>query len=255
MSTTSAKPVGQVILVGAGPGSADLITMRGYRALVAADVVMYDNLIDPSVLDDLSAELIYVGKRCGRHSIPQESICDLLARHAMAGRQVVRLKGGDPTVLGRGGEEALHLARRGIPVSFVPGVTNAVAAAELADIPVTHRGLADSFAVVSAHLRGDELSFSMPPYHARTTLVVMMGVGSLPDWQPQLLALDYPPATPVAFVTNAGRANQRVLISSVARAVEDARTHDLKTPTTAIIGEVVRLRAEMQTEDAIVQTA
>ena len=246
---------GRVLLVGAGPGAADLITVRGYRALQAADVVLYDNLIDESILDVVEGEAIYVGKRAGRHSIPQEQICDLLAKHAMAGKFVVRLKGGDPTVLGRGGEEALHLAGLGIPVAFVPGVSNCIAAAELAGVPVTHRGIADSFCVVSAHRRGDEADFSMPPYHPRTTLVVMMGVGSLPQWQPQLLGLGYPADVPVGFVTDAGRPEQRVLVTTLGEAVTFAVEQELRTPTTAIIGHVVQLREVLRGEDDRVQTA
>ncbi len=246
---------GQVMLVGAGPGAADLITLRGYRALQAADVVLYDNLIDYSILDDLKAEQIYVGKRSGAHSIPQERICELLSRHAMAGKLVVRLKGGDPTVLGRGGEEAIHLARLGIPVTLVPGVSNSIAAPELAGIPVTHRGIADSFCVVSAHRRGEERVFSLPPYHPRTTIVVMMGVGTLPDWQPQLLGLGYPAELPIAFVTEAGRPEQSVLVSTLGCAVDDAAKAELRTPTTAVIGEVVTLREVLRGEDEHAATA
>lgn len=253
MSVTAMR--GTVMLVGAGPGAADLITVRGYRALQTADVVLYDNLIDESILDVVVGEKVYVGKRAGRHSIPQESICDLLAKHASAGKFVVRLKGGDPTVLGRGGEEALHLAGLGIPVTFVPGVSNSIAAPELAGVPVTHRGIADSFCVVSAHRRNDETDFSMPPYHPRTTLVVMMGVGSLPQWQPQLLGLGYPPDLPIAFVTDAGRPEQRVHSTVLGEAVSEAERISLKTPTTSVVGHVVGLRAVLRGEDDRVQTA
>ena len=246
---------GEVILVGAGPGAADLITLRGWRALQTADVVLYDNLIDHTLLDDLDAELIYVGKRCGAHAVPQERTCELLARHALAGRRVVRLKGGDSTVLGRGGEEALHLAGLGVRVRMVPGVSNSIAAPELAGIPVTHRGVADSFCVVSAHRRGDAQDFSMPPYHPRTTLVVMMGVRTLPVWQAQLLALGYPEETPVAFITDAGRADQRVLVSALGRAPAAASEAGLRTPTTAIVGDVVRLRAQIRGEVSLAATA
>jgi uroporphyrin-III C-methyltransferase / precorrin-2 dehydrogenase / sirohydrochlorin ferrochelatase len=237
---------GRVYLVGAGPGAADLITLRGYRALQAADVILYDNLIDFSVLDGIEGEQIYVGKRAGQHSVPQERTSDMLARHAMAGKTVVRLKGGDPMVLGRGGEEAIHLARLGIPVTMVPGVSNCIAAPELAGIPVTHRGIADSFMVVSAHRRGDELDFSLPPFHPRTTLVILMGVGSLSTWRQQLLEQDWPQETPVGFVTDAGRPEQSVITTTLGRAVEDSE--GLKTPTTAIVGQVVSLRPEMMGE-------
>lgn len=238
---------GQVFLVGAGPGAADLITLRGYRALQSADVVLYDNLIDFALLDELDAELIYVGKRCGRHSVPQERTCDLLARHAMAGKTVVRLKGGDPTVLGRGGEEALHLAGMGIPVTMVPGVSNCIAAPELAGIPVTHRGIADSFLVVSAHRKGEEAEFSLPPFQPRTTLVLLMGVGTLPVWRRQLLDQGWPASTPVGFITDAGRPDQQVRTTTLGRAEIDGE--GLKTPTTAVVGGVVEVRSQLRGED------
>jgi uroporphyrin-III C-methyltransferase len=250
------NPRGKVILVGAGPGAADLITVRGLRALQAADVILYDNLIDHTLLDGLTAELVYVGKRCGaKHSVPQGRTLELLAAHALAGRTVVRLKGGDSTVLGRGGEEALHLAGLGIEVSMVPGVSNAIAAPELAGIPVTHRGIADSFCVVSAHRRNDELDFSLPPYHPRTTVVVLMGVRTLPVWRRQLFELGYPRDTPIAFITDAGGDRQRRLVSTLEAALEDASEAGLRTPTTAVVGGVVRLCASTHAEVPLAATA
>ncbi len=237
---------GQVTLVGAGPGAADLITLRGYRALLEADVVLYDNLIDHSILDGITAELLYVGKRCGAHAMPQSRICQLLAQHALAGRRVVRLKGGDPTVLGRGGEEALYLTHAGVAVTFIPGVSNAIAAPELAGIPVTHRGLADSFAVVSAHPRDGGDDFSLPPFHPSTTLVILMGVRTLPLWRRRLCVLGYPPELPVALITSAGRPDQTVRFTTVAQAEQDAE--GLRTPTTCVIGEVVQVAAQMQSD-------
>ncbi len=234
---------GRVYLVGAGPGAADLITLRGYRALKEADVILYDSLIDFSVLEGIEGEQIYVGKRAGQHSMPQERTSEMLARYATAGKTVVRLKGGDPMVLGRGGEEALHLARLGVPVTLIPGVSNCIAAPELAGIPVTHRGIADSFCVVSAHRRGDELDFSLPPYQPRMTIVLLMGVGSLLEWRQQLLEHDWPGSTPVAFITDAGCPDQSVIVSTLQRAASlDGK---LRTPTTAIVGGVVNVRTEL----------
>jgi uroporphyrin-III C-methyltransferase len=142
---------GYVWIVGAGPGAPDLITLRGWRALREADVVLYDSLVDPSLLDGLPAVRVFVGKRCGAHAIAQERIFELLARLALEGRRVVRLKGGDPSVLGRGGEEALRLTELGVAYEIVPGVTSATAVPVLAGIPVTHRSVADSFLVATAH--------------------------------------------------------------------------------------------------------
>lgn len=233
---------GRVSLVGGGPGPADLISLRGYRALLAAEVVLYDSLVDPEVLAEVPCETIYVGKRCGEHAMTQEQICALLAEHALAGKHVVRLKGGDPMVLGRGGEEARYLGALGIPVTLVPGITSSVAAPELAGIPVTHRGVSDSFHVVSAHRRNDEQEFSLPPFHPRTTLVILMGVRTLPVWREQLRGLGYPDDLPVAFVTSGGWAQQQVVVSTLEHAQQDAEDAGVDSPTTAVVGHVVSLR-------------
>ncbi len=236
---------GRVTLVGGGPGPVDLISLRGYRALLDADVVLYDSLVDPEMLAEVEVETIYVGKRCGQHAMTQEQICELLAQHALGGKHVVRLKGGDPMVLGRGGEEARYLSALDIPIALVPGITSCVAAPELAGIPVTHRGVADSFHVVSAHRRNDEIEFSLPAYHARTTIVILMGVRTLPVWREQLRGLGYPDDLPVAFVTSGGWDAQKVLVSTLDNAVQDAEDAGVDSPTTAVVGHVVALRAEI----------
>ncbi|HJN10791.1 MAG TPA: uroporphyrinogen-III C-methyltransferase [Pirellulaceae bacterium] len=167
----------------------------------------------------------------------------LMVRLARSGKQVVRLKGGDPTVLGRGGEELLALASAGIPFENVPGVTCAVAAPLLAGIPVTHRGLADSFTVVTAHRRGDEQRFSIPPFNPRTTLILLMGVGTVEQWRDQLRAEGYPADLPVAFVTDASTRSQQVLVTTLEWADDQARAHTIRPPTTVIVGKVVSLRS------------
>ncbi len=235
---------GEVVLVGAGPGAVDLITVRGLRELQAADVVFYDSLANPELLRDLTAECIYVGKRCGHHSVPQDQINQMMAAQARAGRRVVRLKGGDPMVLGRGGEEARWLEAEGVAVRIVPGVSNCIAAAELAGISVTHRGVADAFVVASAHRRHDELEFAIPRYHPRTTLVLLMGVRTMPYWRQQLLDLGYPLELPVAFVTRAGHPDMEVCTTTVGDCLA---LHDtLRTPTTAVVGRVVAMRAWLE---------
>ncbi len=233
---------GLVQFVGAGPGAPDLITVRGLRALQNADVVCYDALIDQSILDDLDAELIYVGKRCGRHSRTQEEINELLASLAESGRNVVRLKGGDPGVLGRVGEEALHLRKRGIRFEIVPGVSSATSVPLSAGIPVTHRGVADSFALATAHRRKDELAFSIPPYRPRTTLLLLMPLRTVGEWSRQLLDQGYPADLPLAFISHGSRAQQRVLQSTVGTAAEDAKATEVETPTMVVVGRVVELR-------------
>ena len=236
------SPTGFVRLVGACPGDADLITLRGWRALQEADVVLYDSLIDPRLLEGLRAPRLFVGKRCGQHAMSQPQINELLVGLALQGNQVVRLKGGDPCVLGRAGEEALALAEHGIPFEIVPGVTSASAVPALAGIPITHRGTADSFTVVAAHRRHDDLRFSIPPFHPRTTLIIMMGRSTVDDWRDQLLELGYARDLPVAFVSAGCTAREWVLVTCVEDAVEDLRRAALATPVLAVVGQVVRLR-------------
>ncbi|MBI4265799.1 MAG: uroporphyrinogen-III C-methyltransferase [Acidobacteria bacterium] len=236
---------GRVVFVGAGPGDPDLMTLRGWRALRDADVVLYDSLVDMRLLDDLDAELVFAGKRCGAHHMPQEAITELLVRFALDGKRVVRLKGGDPTVLGRTGEEALRLAQFGIPFEIVPGVSSAVAAPALAGIPVTHRGLADGLCVVSAHRQGNDPDISIPPYHPRTTLVLLMALQTVETWSPQLLERGYPADLPVAFISAGATARQRVVVTTVSRAAADARAAGLDSPTLAVVGRVVGLREEL----------
>lgn len=236
---------GKVILVGAGPGDPELITMRGHRALKEADVVLYDNLVGDDILAGLDAELIYVGKRCGKHRVPQESTNDMMVRYASVGKNVVRLKGGDCTVFGRGGEEAIYLAEHNIPYEIVPGVSSSVAAPASAHIPVTHRGVADGVTIVTAHRRKDQTDFAIPDYHDRRTLILLMGVGTMPVWREQLLRQGYPPELPIALVQQATHDGQRVVVTDVAHCVEDAREANVKPPTTAVIGKVVALRDEL----------
>lgn len=234
---------GRVRFVGAGPGAPDLITVRGMRAIRSAEVICYDALVDPEILEGLEAELIYVGKRCDRHSRSQEEINELLASLALAGRDVVRLKGGDPGVLGRVGEEAMHLAEHGIPFEIVPGVSSATSAPLCAGIPVTHRGIADSYALATAHRRKDELCFSIPAYQPRTTLLLLMPVRTVRAWSAQLLEQGYPADLPVAFVSHGSKAQQRVLVSDVSHAAEDAEAAELGSPTMVVVGRVVELRS------------
>lgn len=237
-----AKSPGRVCFVGAGPGDGDLITLRGWRRLQRATVVLYDSLIDPSLLGDLQAKLVYVGKRCGRHSQPQETTTELLLRYALGGAEVVRLKGGDPGVFGRVGEEALALAEHEVPFEFVPGVSSATSAPLFAGIPVTHRGLADSFTVVTAHTKASTTAgVAIPPFSPRRTLVLLMPISTLATWHRELLHLGYPPACPLAFISHGGTPHQRVLRTTVQEAPGDAEEAGLQSPTLVVIGQVVTL--------------
>ena len=235
---------GTVYLVGAGPGAADLITVRGDRLLRRADAVVHDDLADPALYEGLDCEVWDVGKRCGRHKMCQPEINALLVELAARHRCVVRLKGGDPFVLGRGSEELLHLAERGIPAEVVPGISSAIAAPQLAGVPVTHRGIADGFTVISAHPRAEDVPFSMPAYDPRRTLVVLMGARTMPRWTAELREKGYPEHLPCAFVTWAARPQMQAEFTTLCRANQLAES--LQAPTVAIVGEVITVAAQLR---------
>ncbi len=245
---------GQVVLVGAGPGDPELVTVKGLRWLQRAEVVVYDRLVAPALLDEVPAAAlrIYAGKSSGRHCIPQSAITPLLIHHARAGRIVVRLKGGDPFVFGRGGEEVVACRAAGIPVEVVPGVSSAVAVPAAAGIPVTHRGLASSFAVVTGHedpsKPGTGVDWAALAGSVET-LVVLMGVGSLPTIAARLTAAGRPASTPAAVISRGTTAAQQVVTGTLADIAERAR--HLSPPATIVIGEVVRLAGDSSLGDPI----
>jgi siroheme synthase len=209
-------------------------------------VVVADNLADASLCAGLKVELIDAGKRRGQHGMSQAAINQRLIDLAQAGHAVVRLKGGDPFVLGRGFEEVQALAAAGVPWEVVPGVSSAVAGPALAGVPVTQRGIADAFAVVSAHQQ-DGVEPAIPAYDPRCTLVVLRGVATLANWWPLVPARGYPADLPVLWVTWAGRPEQRVLATTVADCVADAARAGLQSPAVAVIGQVAGL-APAQTD-------
>jgi uroporphyrinogen III methyltransferase / synthase len=241
---------GIVHLVGAGPGDPGLLTARALELIASADVVLYDRLIPATALDGAApgAELVYVGKEGGGAQMPQDEINRLLLEHAGAGRRVVRLKGGDPFVFGRGGEEALALRAGGIPVEVVPGVTAGVAAPAYAGIPVTHRGLASAVAFITGHERddGEESSIDWAAL-ARFpgTLVFYMGVRSLPRIAERLVAEGRPPAEPVAIVERGTLPGQRTVLATLADAPERAVAANIRAPAITLVGEVAALAAEL----------
>ena len=237
---------GTVILVGGGPGDPDLITVAGLRAVRQADVVIYDRLAPLAVLEQArpDAELIDVGKIPRGAQTSQHDINALLVSHARAGKRVVRLKGGDNYLFGRGGEEALECAAAGVPVRVIPGVSSALAAPALAGIPVTHRGLSQGVTIVSGHVPpGDERSeldwASLA--RTRTTLVVLMGVKYLPEIVAELLASGLPTDTPAAIVMSAGSPQMRVLRGRVADIARLASDQGVEPPAITIIGAVAGL--------------
>jgi len=235
--------VGSVALVGAGPGDRGLITVRGLALLRRADVVVYDRLVDRGLLREAPrARRIFAGKLSGNHALPQEEINALLVTHARRGRRVVRLKGGDPFVFGRGGEEAAALAEAGVPFEVVPGVSSAIAAPAYAGIPLTHRGVAASFAVVTGHECGDGERVDWARLAtAVDTLVVLMGVATLPRIARELLLHGRAPETPVALVRWGTTAWQTVLAGRLDEIAARARAARLESPVVIVIGEVVAL--------------
>jgi uroporphyrin-III C-methyltransferase len=236
---------GIVYLVGAGPGDPELITVKGLRCLQRADVVVYDRLVDPSLLSEAprTARRIYAGKSPGREALRQEEIEALLVRQARKGRVVVRLKGGDPFVFGRGGEEALACAVAGVPCEVVPGVTSAVAVPASAGIPLTHRGVASGFAVVTGHCLGED-RVDWAALARVDTLVVLMGAARLSAIARLLLEHGRPAGEPVAVVERGTLPDSRTWIGTLAE-LATAEDLDLQSPATLVVGEVVRVRESL----------
>ena len=236
---------GIVYLVGAGPGDPRLITVLGLDRLRQAEVVVYDRLVSARLLDEAPrAERIFVGKAPGEHAAKQEEINDLLVRHAKAGRIVVRLKGGDPFVFGRGSEEALACAEAGIPWEVVPGISSAISVPGLAGIPVTHRELAGGFAVVTGHCaEGDRQDWSAL---ARVeTLVILMGLSRLPEIAASLLFHGRNAETPVAVIAQGSLPGETVVTATLATIAGEVARAGLRAPATIVVGEVVRVRQRL----------
>lgn len=237
---------GRVYLVGAGPGDPELITLKGLRCLRMADVVVYDRLISPYLLDEApsQAERVFSGKEPGCHSMKQEVINALLIKYARQGRLVVRLKGGDPFVFGRGGEEALALAHAGIPFEVVPGVSSAIAVPAYAGIPVTHRNHASSVTIVTGHEQRTHIS-SAVNWEALAkvggTLVIMMGMEALAQITQQLLAGGLSPDTAAAAIQQGTVPKQRVITGTLVNIAERASIANVKPPAIIVIGTVVTL--------------
>ncbi|MCC6381189.1 MAG: uroporphyrinogen-III C-methyltransferase [Dehalococcoidia bacterium] len=239
-----APPPGRVWIVGAGPGDPGLLTLAAARALSHADVVLYDALAAPALLRHAppAAELVYVGKRAGSHALPQAEIEGLLVEHARAGKQVVRLKGGDPFVFGRGGEEALACRRAGIPFTVVPGVSSVVAAPAYAGIPVTHRGLASAFmAITGSGAAAEADSVDWEAAARADTLVILMGVATLAFAMERLQAAGRDPGTPAACVRWGTRPDQQVVVGSVGTIASRAAAAKLESPVVTVVGAVVGL--------------
>ncbi|HEY5803318.1 MAG TPA: siroheme synthase CysG [Lysobacter sp.] len=239
---------GSVALVGAGPGDPGLLTLRALRVLNEADVILHDRLVSSEVLQLVRRDAlrIEVGKQAGNHQTTQAQIHALMLEHARAGKRVVRLKGGDPFVFGRGGEELEVLRADGIDFEVVPGITAAVACAAYAGVPLTHRDHAQSVRLVTAHCRDslDTLDWQSLALE-RQTLAVYMGVAGLDGLRDRLIAHGRAPSTPFALIENGSRPEQRVIVGTLAELAERARQHDAQSPALLIIGEVAALAGKL----------
>ena len=235
----------KVWLVGAGPGDPELLTLKAVRALHEADVVLIDDLVNPAVLEHCSgARVITVGKRGGCRSTPQDFIHHLMLRYARQGKCVVRLKGGDPCIFGRGGEEATWLRDRGVSVELVNGITAGLAGATNCDIPLTLRGISRGVTLVTAHTQDDSSLNWRALAEGGTTLVIYMGVAKLSEIARQLLEGGMAADMPVAMIENASLPQQRECRSSLARMQDDAKAFALKSPAILVIGAVAAAAVE-----------
>ncbi|WP_024813082.1 uroporphyrinogen-III C-methyltransferase [Acidovorax sp. JHL-3] len=243
---------GRVTLVGAGPGDADLLTLKAARALSSAGLVLYDHLVSDDVLQHVAAgaERIYVGKQSRNHTLPQEGIIELMVRLAQSGRSLVRLKGGDPYIFGRGGEEAEALAAAGIACDTVPGISAAQGAAASAGIPLTHRDHAAMLVFATGHLQGEEGERTVALDWAalarpRQTVVIYMGVGTLPTICTQLIAHGLPASTPAAMIERATLPGQRSIVGTLQTLPALSVAHGVHPPALIMIGDTVTLQARI----------
>jgi len=236
---------GKVYLVGAGPGDPKLLTVKAVELIKEADVVIYDRLVGESILKlaPEKTEKIYVGKRTGKHEVPQDKITEIIIEKAQSGGKIVRLKGGDPFIFGRGGEEAEALVEKGIKFEVVPGISSSVAAPMYAGIPLTHRDYAASVAIITGHRAGDA---EKPIDWAKIagsvdTMVILMGVESLDGIVSKMLEGGVSPNKPVAIVESGTYPQQRTLISTLGKVVTEAEKNQIKPPSVIVIGEVTAL--------------
>ena len=248
MKPISAQP-GWVYLVGAGPGDPELLTIKAARLIAEADVLVYDNLVSQPVLDLArpDAERIYAGKERGNHSLPQEQINALLVRLAKTGKRVVRLKGGDPYIFGRGGEEVETLHADGINFEVVPGITAAAGVASYAGIPLTHRNHAQACVFVTGHLRDGSMNLDWPGLaRRRQTIVIYMGLSGLSHLCAKLVEHGLPVDWPAAIVQHGTQPSQRTVTGTLGTLPAMASAANLRAPTLIIVGEVVTLRDKLR---------
>jgi len=239
--------MGKVYLTGAGPGDIELLTVKALRVVREADVIIYDRLANPEILKEAKngCEFVYVGKEDSHHILPQEEINEVIYQAALKYEKVVRLKGGDPFVFGRGGEEGIYLRERGIVFEFIPGITSAIAVPEYAGIPVTHRGVTVSFRVVTGHESQNKEHSQIPWENYRTddTIIFLMGLHRLKVICKKLMEIGKPANYPVAVISRGTTADEKTVVGTLETIYEKAK--DLPTPALIVVGEVVRLREQL----------
>jgi uroporphyrin-III C-methyltransferase len=240
--------MGKVYLTGAGPGDIELLTIKALLVIKDADVIIYDRLANPDILEHAKdgCEFVYVGKEDGRHIMPQDDINEVIYQNALKYEKVVRLKGGDPFVFGRGGEEAQYLYERNIKFDIIPGITSAISAPAYAGIPVTHRGVAVSFRVVTGHESPNKKESQIPWENFKTndTIIFLMGLHNLAKISKKLQEVGKPADYPCAVISKGTTNEQSVVVGTLGDIVTKAK--DAQTPALIIVGEVVKLREQLK---------
>ncbi|WP_456450329.1 uroporphyrinogen-III C-methyltransferase [Hydrogenimonas sp.] len=242
--------MGKVYLTGAGPGDIDLLTVKALRVVREADVIIYDRLANPDILKEAKegCEFVYVGKEDGRHTLPQDQINEVIYQNALKHDNVVRLKGGDPLVFGRGGEEAKYLKERGIPFEFIPGVTSAISVPAYAGIPVTHRGVAVSFKVVTGHEapNKEHSQVDWESMKADETIVFLMGLHNLRNIAKNLMRIGRSPDTPVAVISKGTTPEQKSVTGTLETIGDIVKEAGIQTPALIVVGKVVELKPHLE---------